>query len=368
VTRLRSTLYGVAVALAILGAAEGAARIVEIWHTPAPVDEGLGFDAESRLFVPARGDPARRRTAVEKVGGFHEQWFSAQKAPGSVRLVAVGESSVYNLQSEFARLAERLGGRWGRPVEVINGGGNAYGSQRLVAVTRELVDYQPDVVLLYLGHNEFEEVEQLELVSLRLVGVERAASHLALFRLARDWLTAARVRRLTAARHKLNTGVDSERAWAHAWTPEEAEARMHAFRRNVSDMVELCAARGVKVVMATIPSNRWKPALPGAQAAISAELVELHARGAFAYSDVLARQALRDAIGRHQSSDVENQILREIAAGYGVVLVDVEAAVVAAEPHHVPGETLFADHCHLNADGNRVWAQAFEAALAPLTF
>ncbi|HRZ16716.1 MAG TPA: SGNH/GDSL hydrolase family protein, partial [Candidatus Hydrogenedentes bacterium] len=63
---------------------------------------------------------------------------------------------------------------------------------------------------------------------------------------------------------------------------------------------------------------------------------------------------------RHQSSDLENAILRELAAENGVPLADVEAAVIAAEPHGVPGETLFNDHCHLNPAGNALLVRVYE--------
>ena len=41
-------------------------------------------------------------------------------------------------------------------------------------------------------------------------------------------------------------------------------------------------------------------------------------------------------------------------------LADVEAAVIAAEPHGVPGETLFNDHCHLNPAGNALLVRVYE--------
>jgi hypothetical protein len=31
--------------------------------------------------------------------------------------------------------------------------------------------------------------------------------------------------------------------------------------------------------------------------------------------------------------------------------------VIAAEPHGVPGETLFSDHCHLGPQGNAIFRE-----------
>jgi hypothetical protein len=68
---------------------------------------------------------------------------------------------------------------------------------------------------------------------------------------------------------------------------------------------------------------------------------------------------------RHQSSDAENDIIRRIASQHNVPLADVEAAVIAAEPHRVPGETLFIDMCHLSPEGNRILLDVYyEQAVA----
>jgi hypothetical protein len=346
----------------MVGVLEGIARVVEHWVPTAVVDVGLGFDPESRLFVPSPDDARLRQTAPVKVGSFQEVSFVAEKPPGTVRIFVVGESSVFNLQPLFPLWAQQLSQRFGRPVEILDAGGNSYGSARLVPIVRELVEYQPDVVLLYLGHNEFEEVEQLELVP-PLLGTVRAASHLALFRLARDAITAWRKRELLEQhRRVLASSPDAVLAGRHQFTPDEAAARMAAFRANLTTMVELLTSRGVRVVIGTIPSNLWKPLVRMPLG----ELERLRERGDYAASAELARSWLVHAANRHQASELENRTLREVAGRFGTPLADVEAAVSAAEPHHVPGETLFADHCHLNDVGNQIWLRVFTEAMAGL--
>ena len=53
-----------------------------------------------------------------------------------------------------------------------------------------------------------------------------------------------------------------------------------------------------------------------------------------------------------------------MASRTGVTLADVEEAVSRHEPHGIPGETLFADHCHLNDRGKDVWLDVYTAAVA----
>ncbi|MEM7479359.1 MAG: tetratricopeptide repeat protein, partial [Planctomycetota bacterium] len=50
----------------------------------------------------------------------------------------------------------------GREVEVINCGGLSYASYRVLAILREVKQYDPDLILIYTGHNEFLERRTLE--------------------------------------------------------------------------------------------------------------------------------------------------------------------------------------------------------------
>ena len=75
---------------------------------------------------------------------------------------------------------------------------------------------------------------------------------------------------------------------------------------------------------------------------------------------------MREAPARHQSSSSENEIIRSLARRYDVPLADIEARIEQSEPHGVPGETLFRDHCHLNAHGMRLWREAFESIVFEL--
>jgi lysophospholipase L1-like esterase len=364
----RKLLFSVLSTCLALSVLEGGARLLELAFPPRTVDVGLGFGAASRLYVPSPRDPGTLVTAPEKRVAFLTSRFRAVKKPGTWRIFALGESSVYQAQQELAALQVRLQERRGQDVEVIDAGGLSYGSQRLLRVATELLEDDPDVLLVYMGHNEFEELEQLRQVDLRLARLEQAASHLALFRVMRDRLADARIRELEQdhERRLLAGTPDTRSAWTHEFTPAEVAERMQAFRSNLDQILTLSAARGTRVILGTIPSNRFRPRLPPRYAPALAELRALEDRGAFAAADLRSRQLLREAAGRHQSSDVENGIIRELAAAHAVPLADVEAAVVAKEPHGIPGETLFDDHCHLNAQGRQILAATFEAELLRL--
>src|SRR6185295_17690177 len=148
---------------------EGAARVVETFRPPREVDVGAGFLAGSRVFVPVEGRPGVLRTAPAKSTAFLPQEFTERKPPRTLRIAAVGGSSIRKLEPEFRvleqRLVEAYAPRYDQ-VEVINAGAYSYGSARLARVADELLGYEPDVVILYEANNEFEELQQLRLASL----------------------------------------------------------------------------------------------------------------------------------------------------------------------------------------------------------
>ena len=217
--------------------------------------------------------------------------------------------------------------------------------------------------MVYSGHNEFEELEQLELAALETLPIQRILSHSALFRFIRDSIASHKIEQLKEAHNRriLEESVpDAARTWGHVFSPGEIAERMENFRKNLSLIVAMCRERNVPVVIGSVPSNLWKPSLPGETGErYEAEAVARFKAGDYA-GGLEAGRALLRAAPRHQASDEENAVIRETAKEYGLPFADVEQAVIEAEPHGVPGETLFNDHCHLNAEGNGILIAQYE--------
>ena len=359
-------------ALVLLAGLEVAARVYEQYVPPRVVDYGLGFLEESRVFVPDPNDPSFRITDPRKQDYFVTQRFAAQKAPGTLRIVFLGESSVNFLNHLLAPWAERLTHALQpvvQRVEFINCGGKSYGSHRLMLVAREMLDYAPDVLLIYMGHNEFEEVEQLKLADLKTARLQAWLAHSALFRFMRDRYAEKYIADLQAAaerRKQAGRLPDQHRAWMYDWREEDVAQRMKTFQENMEYILSLYRSAGIPVLLGTVPSNLMKPHLTGAYGErYEREVLPLFREGRYEEGYAKAQEILRNA-PRHQASAAENEILRGLAQKFDVPLVDVEAAVRAAEPHGIPGERLFGDHCHLNAEGNAVLVREYETALLSL--
>lgn len=356
--------------LAILAAfLEGSARLIEIWNPPRTVDIGQGFSSESHLFVPDPNDAKFMITNPNKEVSFQKQRFLATKPPDTFRIFFLGGSSVNYLNYEFPNLANRLASGFQvsnkeiKQVEIINCGGLSYGSHRLTLIANEIIAFQPNLVLLYSGHNEFEEIEQLELAKIKTIPLQRLLYKSAFCRFIRDRIASYQISDLQKSHNQrisANSIPDAAQSWNHQFSKEEIDQRMEAYRNNLLFIIRLCQDHRIPIIIGSVPSNLVKPNLPGESGKRYQEAADLIARGEYEKGAALGRTILRQTSPRHQSSDTENEILRTVARQTGVPLADVEAAVIAAEPHHVPGETLFGDHCHLNGPGNTILIATYE--------
>jgi tetratricopeptide (TPR) repeat protein len=128
-------------------------------------DPYVGFAAELPLFEleQGTGGDTRFRTAQNKLRFFNDQSFPAHKDSGVRRVFCLGGSTTYGrpyrditsfcgwLRTYLPAVAPETS--W----EVINAGGISYASYRVVAVMEELLQYEPDLFIVYSGHNEFLE-------------------------------------------------------------------------------------------------------------------------------------------------------------------------------------------------------------------
>ncbi|QDV47411.1 hypothetical protein Enr13x_73200 [Stieleria neptunia] len=360
--------FGVGVTLAFFCLAEVGFRAMEIVWPPRHVDFGLGFNDDSRIFVASSLHPGYMETDPAKRVSFVRQRFLREKPADVFRIVALGGSSVNQLEPEFRKLERDLSAEFDPfdQVEIINCGGLAYGSHRLVLVMREMLEYAPDLILLYSGHNEFEEIEQLSLSGLEQLGFERTISHSAIIRFIRDRKADYELSRLEKehnqrllSREEPVSDSNFARAWSYEFGAQDVQDRMQSYRHNLRLILTTARNQQVPVIMGTVSSNLLRPYLPRDAALRYEQVYALWKAGSAEEGMRLAKQILAETAGRHQCSDLENNILRELADEFLLPIVDVEAMVANQEPHGIPGETLFDDHCHLNAAGRAVWVSGY---------
>ena len=125
-------------------------------------DPYVGLHQLRPLFV-LNEDSNRWEIPAERSNFFRPESFSTTKAPGTRRVFVLGGSTVqgrpYATETAFStwlRLHLESADRKTK-YEVINCGGVSYASYRVAKILEEILQHQPDAIVLYTGHNEFLE-------------------------------------------------------------------------------------------------------------------------------------------------------------------------------------------------------------------
>ena len=133
------------------------------WGLPREsYDPYLGFESVQPLFE-MNDSQDRYQVAESRLDFFQPDHFPSSKESSTYRVFCLGGSTVqgrpYALETAFSSWLELSlqSAAPQRSWEVINCGGISYASYRLVPIMEEILEYQPDLIILYTGHNEFLE-------------------------------------------------------------------------------------------------------------------------------------------------------------------------------------------------------------------
>ena len=297
--------------------------------------------------------------------------------------------------------------------EVLDVSGHGFASYRVRTVFEDVVEFDPDLIVLWSGNNEFYE-QRTYFGTARSVLQSSHVLRLASVVMRRwfepentlsGWGTEERVglQDLWARIERLGQTLRTD--------PEQFGKLVEHYRFTVASMLDRAADRDVPVVLLTVPSNlrdwrplasdpgldaaareQWRTRLDAAQRALledrsadallatraavaaapdDAETQFVHGRALEATGDAAAA---RDAYRRAKDLDLNpmraltrnNQALRELAAERATVhLLDAERLFDAAADHAAPGFDLFLDYVHPSLRGNLLVARAvYECVLA----
>jgi len=159
-------LYGIIVCVLVVALLELVFSLLGVKTVLETADPSRGFSGLASVFVKDQeqgvftSDP---RQVPRNLGTFSSQQFLIDKPPEGLRLFCIGGSSAMGFPrgaaaSFHAVLGELLESSLpARRVEAVNVAGMSYASHRLRFVADEILHYQPDVLVIYSGHNEFVE-------------------------------------------------------------------------------------------------------------------------------------------------------------------------------------------------------------------
>ena len=393
---------------------EGACRIAGYGgYRPTFVD-AVTLENGSRLVFSDHGGPnSYFFTNRSNPGSLDPTAFVLPKPTGTLRVVIVGESAakgnpyVHPL-SAGALLESMLGDlRPDRKVEVINLGVTAVASFPVLGILREALEIEPDLVVAYLGNNEFYGAYGV--ASLHSAG--RSPGMIRLIRMARglgiaQWMDSFRGSPPNTSRTLMETMLGQSFVAVDDPLRADAARNLGTF---VGEMIDACRDRGVPIVVCVPPVNERGLAPLGAAdlAGVPEEsragipgllhdaeaLLDSDPAAALAALDRLASLAPKHATVRHRraqalqalgktaESAAEYQAavnldtmpwrppassiaaIRAADADHGAILCDLEAAFRAASDGGSIGWELMDDHVHASLAGQELIARTIVRSL-----
>jgi len=383
-------------------------------------DPYVSFGSLDPLFVlDSAGE--RFQTAEERLAFFRRQSFAAAKDPTKFRIFCLGGSTVqgrpYSVESSFTTWLKLNvdAAHPGMHSEVVNCGGISYASYRLVPIMREVLAFEPDLLVIYTGHNEFLEdrtyghIKEMPRLLKRL---HRGLLSLSSYAHAYHFLSAHRARSRgvrqpsrTVLPAEVRARLDAEdgpKSYHRDQTWREGIIRH--FHHNLDTMVQMCRRAGVPVVLVNPVSNlkdcppfksEFSEDLPESQRqhilALLAQADDLSWTDVYGKIALLERAASMD--GRHagvlyrlgrcyahigrwveagkwfalaRDEDIcplriledMHEAIGEIAARHRVPMVDAKALIEERTEGGVPGSEWLLDHVHPNISGHQLIADA----------
>ncbi len=423
VSARKKLLFAAITVAALLMVVEAGLMVLGVRPVLYDEDPYVGFSSHIPLFAE-RADPNGQKymaTATNKLRFFNPQRFAAKKPGGAYRIFCAGGSTTFgrpydDITSFCGWLRAMLpkadpSRRW----ELINVGGISYASYRVALLMEELVRYEPDLFIIYSGHNEFLEHRTYG----RVVGTPRAIRGLGAI--------MCRTRTYAAVKHAVGAMHKSSQVAADGRTylPGEVETILESsvgpesyrrdaglrqevlshYRYNLMRMVDIARSVGAEVILVTPASNlrhcspfksqhrdglsnpdrkswqvqfahagkacadgKWDEALTAIDEAIAVD--DRHAHGHYRRGRILwelqRHEEAKAAFTRAMDEDVcalrapssIPDIVAEVAGERSVPLVDFVALVEGLAEYGTPGEKQFLDHAHPTIDGNRRLALA----------
>ncbi len=353
------------------------------------------YGGNTELFIEAPGEYQRYYLCNPNVGRRYffmqptipdppQDLFLKQKPENGYRIFVLGGSTTagypYGHNLMFSRiLQKRLADAFpDRYIEVVNTAMPAVNSYTLLDFMDEILAHEPDLLLIYAGHNEFYGA--LGVGSNESMGKFRAFVKFYLklqryktFLFVRDVISGLvkRVHSLLFGGNLVNpSGTLMERMVAEQTIPLGSplyELGRRQFAENLKDILNKARNAGVPVIVSELVSNiRDHPpfvsvaydTLPEA-GAVYRQAKQKEQQGKYEEARALYYRAKDLDALRFRATEDFNALIHEIAAAFGAPVVPMRTFFEAASPHGLIGNGLMLEHLHPNVNGYFLMADAF---------
>ena len=309
--------------------------------------------------------------------------FLKEKPDNGFRVFAMGGSSAagypYGYNITYSRLVRDVlqDAMPSRKVEVVNVATSAINTYTLYDQTNEILEYEPDAIIIYAGHNEFygafgvgsnETLGGFPAFVRSYLGLQRIKTFLLLRNMmvsAGKWISEI----FTESDYDPSSTL-MERIVAERSIPLEGptyDMAMKQFKSNMNEIIATYTEENIPVFVGSIISNLkdHKPFESIEEGGHPpADAVYQDAKQSLASGD--SAKALEefdfakdlDALKFRAPSEI-NSIIQELTQQSQVYYVPVKEEFLSRAKYGIPGNDLFLEHLHPNTDGYFLLGKAF---------
>ena len=310
--------------------------------------------------------------------------FRKKKAPGTFRVFVLGESTTLG----FPYMGSASFDRWlfyrlmhtfpDREFEIINVSLTAVNSYTVLGFAKEVVNYEPDAVMIYCGQNEYYGA--LGVGSTSQLGNHRALIQSILY-LRSFRLVQLMENGYTGIRKMMKGNVvdKSETLMKRMAAKQEIPFRsalykrgIEQFQRNMEDVCNVLSKRKIPVFISNLVSNEkdLEPFISSGKNTASSAIYQYHLAekflkaGDYTTSKKLFVLAKELDMLRFRAPDTLNDIIAGFPHKYtGVYLVDSKKLFELHSPHGIIGNETLLEHVHPNLYGYSLLSDAFYQSL-----
>jgi tetratricopeptide (TPR) repeat protein len=348
--------------------------------------------------------------------------FEINKSANTYRVMCLGGSTTagypYGVNATFPfQLKARLQKIWpDRNIEVVNAGITAVNSYTVLDLLPEVIEQKPDMIILYMGHNEFYGA--FGVGSTQYAGMNRSLvlTYLKLNRLRCfqvfqklfQWVLGTKTsipQKSTATLMEVMVREPSAQN-----SSDYVEIACNNFKKNLEDILDIALRAEVPVLVSTLVSNlknhepfvsvftettsssaqkKWQELFLEAR---NLQMSGQHDRALFIFNQLekidafparlfffraislenigLTQQAYNDYLQarnldqlKFRAPSVFNDFIKNVARQKDVPVVDMDAVFCAASSDGIPGNNLFHEHLHPNFNGQKLMAETFFEAI-----
>lgn len=397
------------------------------WNeTDEIVDPYIGFSAVRPLFERSDGSEEYRVSPV-RYPLFRPERFPARKPENGFRIFCLGGSTVqgrpYSIETSFSHWLEvnLQAADPTRAWDVINCGGVSYASYRLAPILEEVLQYEPDLIILYTGHNEFLEDRTYDSIKQRPASVQAIHERLSMlrsYRFLRSLFVGHDSKADSDGSSRSNLPVDVEAEldfrggldFYHRDERWRADVISH-FEFNLQRMVQLAGEANVPLILVNPVSNLSGTApfksehSEGVSAEVRRQVDALAEQGTISFDSVEEEMrrleewialdpdyaALHFRLGQCQMAldrpeaarqslilakeldvcplrilEPMHDIIRKTAKVWKLPLVDVQGMFEQASPHGIPGDSMLVDHVHPTIRAHQLIAEGLAQRMQAL--